>query len=147
MIPLLSDLKEFLRLLSDHHVDYLLIGGYAVSYHGYPRTTADMDIWIETSPTNAQRIIAALQAFGFGETGIKPDQFLLPDQITRMGVRPLQIEILTTISGLDFAAAYARRVVDVIDGVPISFICSDDLKTNKRASGRLKDLADLDNLP
>ncbi len=140
MIPLPPDLREFLRLLSEHHVEYLLIGGYAVSYHGYPRSTADMDIWIETSPKNAKRIVAVLEAFGFGETGIKPAQFLLPDQITRMGIQPLQIEILTTISGLDFAAAYARRVVDVIDGVPISLISSEDLKTNKRASGRLKDL-------
>jgi hypothetical protein len=147
MIPLQPDLKEFLRLLNEHRVDYLVIGGYAVSYHGYPRTTADMDIWIETSQSNAQKIIAALEAFGFGEAGVKPDQFLLPDQITRMGIRPLQIEILTTISGLDFAAAYAKRVVDVIDGVPVSLISSEDLKTNKRALGRLKDLAVLDNLP
>jgi hypothetical protein len=147
MIPLQRDLKEFLRLLSEHQVEYLLIGGYAVSYHGYPRSTADMDIWIETSPSNAQKIIAALEAFGFGETGISPDPFLLPDQITRMGVRPLQIEILTTISGLNFADAYARRVVDVIEEVPVSLISAADLKANKRASGRLKDLADLDNLP
>ena len=147
MIPLQHDLKEFLRLLSDHHVKYLLIGGYAVSYHGYPRSTADMDIWIETSPANAQKIMAALKAFGFGETSIRPDPFLLPDQITRMGIRPLQIEILTTISGLNFADAYARRVVDVIEEVPVSLISAADLKTNKRASGRLKDLADLDNLP
>ena len=78
---------------------------------------------------------------------IEPDQFLLPDQITRMGIRPLQIEILTTMSGLSFAAAYQKRVVDVIEGVSVSLISSDDLKTNKRASGRLKALADLDNLP
>jgi predicted nucleotidyltransferase len=147
MIPLQHDLKEFLRLLSDHHVEYLLIGGYAVSYHGYPRTTDDMDIWIERSQENAEKMIATLEAFGFGGTSMKPEQFLLPDQITRMGNRPLQIEILTTISGLDFAAAYAKRVVDAIDGVSISLISSEDLKTNKRASGRLKDLADLDNLP
>lgn len=147
MIPLQHDLKEFLRLLSDHHVEYLLIGGYAVSYHGYPRSTADMDIWIETSPANAQKVIAALEAFGFGGTSISPDPFLLPDQITRMGIQPLQIEILTTISGLNFADAYARRVVDVIEEVPVSLISAADLKANKRASGRLKDLADLDNLP
>jgi hypothetical protein len=106
-----------------------------------------MDIWIATSHESAQNVIAALQEFGFGETSIKLDQFLLPDQITRMGISPLQIEILTTISGLDFAAAYENRVVDSIDGVPVSLISSENLKTNKRASGRLKDLADLDNLP
>ena len=147
MIPLQHDLKEFLRLLSDHHVEYLLIGGYAVSYHGYPRSTADMDIWIATTQENAQKIIAALEAFGFGDNKIEPSQFLLPDQITRMGIRPLQIEILTTKSGLEFETAYAKRVIEVIDGVSVSLISSEDLKTNKRASGRLKDLADLDNLP
>jgi hypothetical protein len=147
MIPLQPDLKEFLRLLSDHRVEYLLIGGYAVSYHGYPRTTDDMDVWIAMSEENAQRVVAALNEFGFGESGVKLDQFLLPDQITRMGRRPLVIEILTTISGLDFATAYPNRVVDVIDDVPVSLISSEDLKANKRASGRFKDLADLENLP
>ena len=89
MIPLPHDLREFLRLLSDHHVEYLLIGGYAVTYHGYPRTTDDMDIWIAMSEENAKKIIATLQEFGFGDVRIKPDLFLLPDQITRMGRRPL----------------------------------------------------------
>ena len=108
MIPLQPDLKEFLRLLNDHHVKYLLVGGFAVSYHGYPRTTDDMDTWVRMSPENAKRVIAVLQDIGFGEAGIKPEQFLLPDQFTRMGSRPLIIEILTTISGLDFATAYAN---------------------------------------
>ena len=132
MIPVQPDLREFLRLLSDHHVEYLLIGGFAVSYHGYPRTTDDMDIWIAMSKENAQRVIAVLNEFGFGDAGVNPEQFLLPDQITRMGRRPLLIEILTTISGLDFATAYANRVVDVIDDVPISLISLKDLKANKR---------------
>ena len=91
--------------------------------------------------------MAALEDFGFGETNISAELFVLPDQLIRLGNRPLQIEIMTTISGLDFAEAYSRRVVDVIDGVPVSFISGDDLKVNKRTSGRLKDLADLDNLP
>jgi hypothetical protein len=146
-IQLPVELKEFLKSLSDHHDEYLLIGGYAVSYHGFPRATGDMDIWVAMNETNAARIIAALEAFGFGDTGLTPDLFLLPDQITRMGNRPLRIEILTTISGLEFATAYSKRVVEVIDGVPISFISADHLKINKRASGRPKDLADLDNLP
>jgi hypothetical protein len=146
-IQLPIELREFLKSLSDHHVEYLLIGGYAVGYHGYPRATGDMDIWVATNEANAEKIIAALEAFGFGDTGLVPDLFLLPDQITRMGNRPLQIEILTTISGLEFETAYAKRVIEVIDGVSVSFISAEDLKTNKRASGRPKDLLDLDNLP
>jgi hypothetical protein len=142
-----TELREFLHLLIENHVEYLLIGGYAVGYHGFPRATADMDIWVATNETNAGNIIAALEAFGFGGTGMTPDLFLGPDKITQMGNPPLRIEILTTISGLEFAEAYAMRVVDVVDGVPVSFISADHLKINKRASGRPKDLGDLDNLP
>ena len=146
MIPLQHDLKEFLRLLSDHHVKYLLIGGYAVSYHGYPRSTADMDIWIETSPRMHRRSWRLCRHSDSVRPALDPIRFSYPTR-SPDGHSPLQIEILTTISGLDFAEAYARRVVDVIEEVPVSLISAADLKTNKRASGRLKDLADLDNLP
>ncbi len=142
-----TELREFLELLNEHHVEYLLIGGYAVGYHGFPRATADMDIWVATNESNAGKIVAALEEFGFAGTGMTPELFLGPDKITQMGNPPLRIEILTTISGIEFAEAYATRVIDVIDGVPVVFISSDNLKTNKRASGRPKDLADLDNLP
>lgn len=136
-----------MKLLSDHHVEYLLIGGYAVGYHGYPRATADMDIWVATNQANAQSVVAALEEFGFGGTGMTLDLFLKPDQIVRMGNTPLRIEILTTISGVSFAEAYSERIVDEIDGVTVSIISCDSLKKNKLASGRPKDLADLDNLP
>jgi hypothetical protein len=147
MTPLLPDLKEFLRLLSEYHVEYLLIGGYAVSYHGYPRTTADMDVWIATDAENAQKMVAVLNQFGFRGPDVSPDLFLRPNQVTRMGYPPVRIEILTSVSGLDFAEAYAQRVEDVIDGVPITIIGREHLKINKRASGRSKDVADLENLP
>jgi len=146
-IQFATELREFLQLLNENHVEYLLIGGYAVGYHGFPRATADMDVWVATNEANAAKIIAALDAFGFAGTGMTPELFLGPDKITRMGNPPLRIEILTTISGLEFAEAYAQRIVDVIDGVPVSFISADHLKINKRASGRTKDLADLENLP
>jgi hypothetical protein len=146
-IQFATELREFLQLLNENHVEYLLIGGYAVGYHGFPRATADMDVWVAMNEANAAKIIAALDAFGFAGTGMTPELFLGPDKITRMGNPPLRIEILTTISGLEFAEAYAQRIVDVIDGVPVSVISSNHLKINKRASGRTKDLADLDNLP
>ena len=142
-----TELREFLELLSENRVEYLLIGGYAVGYHGYPRATADMDVWIAISETNARNVVAALEAFGFGSTEMTPDLFLGPDKITQMGNPPMRIEILTSISGLEFAEAYLARVLDVIDGVTISVISADHFKINKRTSGRLKDLADLDNLP
>src|SRR5262245_35838523 len=106
-----------------------------------------MDVWIAMDPENARRIVAALHAFGFGATGVSTDLFMQPHQITRMGRSPLRIEILTTVSGLDFAEAYARRVVDFIDGIAVSVLSLEDLKINMRAAGRPKDLADVDNLP
>jgi hypothetical protein len=142
-----TELREFLQLLNENRVEYMLIGGSAVGYHGFPGSTADMDVRVASNEANAAKVIAALEAFGFARTGMTPELFVGPDTITRMGNPPLRIEILTTISGLEFAEAYAKRIVDVIDGVPVSVISSDLLKINKRASGRPKDLADLDNLP
>jgi hypothetical protein len=106
-----------------------------------------MDIWIAMDRENAQKIMAALKAFGFGATGVSTDLFVRPHQITRMGYPPLRIEILTTVSGLDFADAYSHRVDTVIDGVPVTLIGNEQLKANKRASGRTKDLTDLENMP
>jgi hypothetical protein len=135
-------------LLNEHQVEYLLIGGYAVGYHGYPRATGDMDIWVAMDEKNANRIVAALAAFGFGEaTGASNEIFLKPDQVIRMGNPPLRIELLTGISGVDFGACFARRLVAVLDDTPVNFIHLDDLKANKAASGRLKDLNDLKHLP
>jgi hypothetical protein len=139
------DFSEFLKLLREHRVDYLLIGGYAVGYHGYPRSTGDMDVWVSMSPDNAVRLAAAVQAFGFADASA--ELLSTPERVIRMGVPPLRLEILTSISGVEFADAYGRRIDALIDGVPISIIALEDLKTNKRASGRLKDLSDVDNLP
>ncbi len=141
------DFKEFLQLLNTHHVKYLLIGGYAVGYYGYPRATADLDIWIEKKPANADKIVRVLQDFGFGAKNLTPDLFLEEKKIIRMGVPPVQIEILTTISGVSFEECYAARQVDELDGIDVSLISLDHLKVNKKASGRHKDLNDLENLP
>ena len=146
-ILLPPDFKEFLQLLNDHQVEYLLIGGYAVGYHGYPRATGDMDIWIALNPANAEKLVAVLAAFGFVASSISPDLFLQPNNIIRMGNPPLRLELLTTISGVEFADAYTQRITDTIDGVTVNIISLDQLKVNKRASGRLKDLSDLENLP
>src|SRR3954454_3421034 len=112
-----ADFREFLRLLNSHGVEYLLIGGYAVVYYGHPRTTADMDVWVAISPENAGRVVAALEAFGFSPGSVSPDLFLAENQVVRLGVPPLRLELLTTISGVTFAACYARRTRAVIDGV------------------------------
>ena len=146
-IGLPQDFKDFLRLLDAEGVEYLLIGGYAVAYHGYPRATEDMDLWVASHPENAARMVSVLRQFGFDIPELKPDLFLRPDTIARMGVPPVRIELCTTISGVDFAACYRARVTEVIDGVKVTIIDLEHLKENKKASGRFRDLDDLERLP
>jgi predicted nucleotidyltransferase len=145
-LELPNDFKEFLKLLRDHRVKYLLIGGYAVGFHGYTRATNDIDFWIAMDGENASRIVEGLKEFGFDVPELSADLFLKPNQIVRMGLEPVRIEVTTTIDGVDFEDCYARRVQTDLDGVPVSVIALEDLKTNKRASGRTKDLADLEEL-
>ncbi len=142
-----ADFREFLKLLNDAEVKYLLIGGYAVGYHGYPRATADMDIWVAVSSDNAQRILAVLQQFGMTDPALSPELFLDRGKIIRMGVPPMRIEVLTAIDGVDFDECFAARVSATIDGQPVNLISRTHLRANKRASGRHKDLDDLENLP
>jgi predicted nucleotidyltransferase len=142
-----SDFKEFLRLLNAHQVEYLLIGGYAVSYHGYPRATADMDIWIAINPANAKKVVDVLREFGFDQPELSPQLFLKEWQIIRLGLPPVRIEIATTISGVNFRDCFAKRILDELDGVKVNLIDLKHLKLNKKASGRHSDLADLENLP
>lgn len=146
-IELPLDFKEFLKLLKEKGVRYLLIGGYAVGYHGYPRATNAMDVWIAIHPDNARRMVAVLQEFGFNLPELTPDLFLNENKITRMGIPPMRLEIATGISGVEFEECYASRIVDTIDGVEVNIINLHHLKINKKAAGRLKDLADPENLP
>jgi predicted nucleotidyltransferase len=146
-IELHQDFKDFLRLLNSYHVEYLLVGGYAVGYHGYPRATGDMDIWVAISKSNAQKTAEALSDFGMPKEAVSKELFLERDKVIRMGVPPVSIEIITGASGVNFRECYARREVIDIDGIPVSFISLTDLKMNKRSAGRHKDLEDLDHLP
>ena len=147
MTRLQADFKDFLRLLSAHRVEYLLIGGYAVGFHGYPRATVDLDVWVARTPANAARIVTALRAFGFTDPVLTAMLFLEQDRIVRMGLPPFRIEIATTISGVEFEACYRRRLEVSIDGVPVTVIDLASLRRNKKAAGRHKDLDDLENLP
>ena len=142
-----KDFKEFLKLLHAHGVRHLVIGGHAVSYYGYARATLDLDVWIAVDPENAQRAVEALREFGFDTPELSPALFLNDNSIVRMGVPPLRIEILTTISGVRFEECYPNRVVGTYGGVEVTLISLRDLKKNKAASGRAKDIADLERLP
>jgi hypothetical protein len=146
-IRLPPDFKEFLQLLNEHRVEYLLVGGYAVGYHGYPRATVDMDIWIGRSPATAEKMVRVLREFGFDVPNLSTDLFLREDQIVRMGAPPIRLEIFTAIPGVEFESCYRSRVLDELDGVQVNLISLEQLKINKKASGRSKDLADLENLP
>lgn len=123
------------------------MGGYAVGYHGYPWATNDLDVWIAIHPDNAEQMVNVLREFGFDTPELTVEPFLKERNIVRMGVPPLRIEILTTISGVEFAACYAERVIDTMDGVEVNLISLSRLRENKKASSRFKDLDDLEHLP
>ena len=145
-IHLPPDFKEFIQRINSAEVEYLIVGGYAVGFHGAPRFTADIDIWLNYSTDNAARIGRALAEFGFREPDITSGRFLKPDSVFRIGHPPLQIDLLPEITGCSFPDCFARRQVLIRDGVELSIIGVDDLRINKLAAGRQKVLGDLESL-
>lgn len=146
MMRMSADFRDFLKLLSDKKIEYLLIGGYAVVYYGYVRNTGDMDIWVRKTEQNAERAAEALEEFGYApKTEVLP-YLNEPYKILRMGMPPFRLEVSTGIDGVEFEECYARRTVFHIDDIPVDLISLDDLIQNKKASGRLKDLADVEEL-
>mgnify|MGYP003976323977 CR=1 FL=1 len=141
-----EDFKEFLKLLNSVEVTYLLVGGFAVTMHGHPRTTGDIDLWVPTNKETASKILNVLNQFGFGGSGATEALLLTPGKVIRMGIAPLRIELLTGISGVVFEECWERRDSVEIDGIPIQMISKPDLLTNKKAAGRPQDLADVDKL-
>lgn len=146
-IRLPPDFKDFLKLLKEYDVRYLLIGAYAVNYYGYVRATGDMDIWIAVHPDNARKVVNVLKNFGFeNDPDLQPEMFLQEKKIIRMGVPPVRLEITTSISGVEFDECYQARVVDELDGIEVNLIDLENLKKNKKASGRDKDITDFKKL-
>lgn len=139
------DFKEFAGLLDARGVDYLVVGGYALAAHGHPRYTGDIDFWVRPEPGNIARLLAALQDFGFGSLGLGAHDFAA-DTVVQLGHAPRRIDLLTTLDGVSFEDCFTRREIVELDGVRLSIIGLEDFKANKRASGRLKDLADLESL-
>jgi hypothetical protein len=140
------DFKEFIELLNKNKVKYLVVGGYAVAFHGHPRYTKDLDVWIESSSVNAQNLLKALDQFGFGSLGLTEDDFLKSGQIIQLGFPPNRIDLLTSAIGLDFDTCYASKVSTTIDNIQIDFIDIENLKKNKQNIGRPQDFADIDKL-
>lgn len=139
---LLDDFRDFLRLLNAHRVDYLVVGGHAVSFHGYPRFTHDVDVVVLPQKENADRLIQTLDAFGFGTVGLEASHFL-KDATIVLGRAPHEIDIMTYIKGVDINQAWERRVAGILDTVPVSYIAKVDLLANKQAVARPEDLADI----
>lgn len=145
-MKLQRDLREFIGLLSSHGVEYVVVGGYAVAYHGHPRYTGDIDVLIRSTADNADRMLAVLNAFGFGSVGVDVETLTTPERIIQLGRPPNRIDVLTSISGVPFDEAQASQVLAELDGLTVPFLGRDALLKNKRASGRAKDLADVEEL-
>ena len=141
-----KDFKEFAELLNSTGVEYLLVGGYALAAHGHPRYTGDLDIWLAPTATNVNRLLRALDLFGFGSLGLNEADFMQPETVVQLGLPPARIDLLTSIDGVRFDECYPRRMTLRVSGIDLSIINLIDFRTNKLASGRLKDLADLESL-
>lgn len=141
-MPLSKDLREFIELLNANSVEFLVVGGFAVAWHGHPRFTADIDFLIRPTRANAELVVKTLREFGFGGLRVVTDDLCEPDRVVQLGVKPNRIDLITSVAGLSFEDAWDSRVAGTIDSVPVLFIGRDALIRNKEAAARPQDLAD-----
>lgn len=137
-----KDLRELLALLNAAGVEFLVVGGHAVAFHGRPRLTEDLDLFVRPDRANGERIMCALQALGFGALGITAADFTADDRVIQLGRAPNRVDLLTKLYGVDFADAWSRRVAARLDDADVWMISREDLIRNKRETGRTQDLAD-----
>ena len=123
-----------------------MIDGFAVAFHGHPRYTKDLDIWVNSTNSNVKKLLKALNDFGFGSLGLTLEDFLNPENVIQLGCPPNRIDLVTEINGVNFELCYVQKVETQIDGLKVNFIDLKNLKKNKKATGRAQDLADLENL-
>ena len=145
-MELSNDFKEFIELLNVNKVKYLVVGGYAVGFHGHPRYTKDIDLRVLMKSNNASNIIKSVKEFGFESLGLEEEDFLNSDNIIQLGFPPNRIVLLTEIAGVEFESCYSNKLTIEFEGVTIPFISLNDLIKNKQSSGRLQDLADAEKL-
>ena len=139
-----QDFKELLGLLNAHNVDYMIVGGYALAFYGAPRYTGDIDIFVKPDKKNAEQIMKALDEFGFGSAGIEKTDFIYEDKVVQLGVPPVRIDIITSISGVTWEKASSLKIEGKYGNVSVFFIGKEQFIENKRAIGRKKDLADIE---
>ncbi len=140
------DFRELFTSFNAHGVEFLVVGGYALAFHGSPRYTGDIDVLVHPGAENAARIMASLSDFGFGATGLSADDFLLTDQVVQLGVPPVRVDLLTSITGVSWEEAWNGAEPGEYGGVPVRYLGRAALLRNKKALGRKKDLADLESL-
>jgi hypothetical protein len=141
-----KDLKEFVELLNGLDVRFLIVGAFAVGYHGHPRYTSDIDIFVDNSAKNAELLLKAIHQFGFSDIGLSTEDFMKQDQVIQLGVAPNRIDLMTFLSGVDFDEAWSAREFGELGGITLPFISREMLKRNKAATGRSQDLVDLEHL-
>jgi len=140
------DFKELLVLFNAHNVDYVIVGGFALALHGAPRFTGDLDVLVRPNPANARRVMTALAAFGFNLPWLSVDDFLAPDKVVQFGLPPVRIDLMTSITGVSWEDIGTHKVAGTLGDVPVFYLGREQFITNKRASGRKKDLADIEAL-
>jgi hypothetical protein len=138
-----KDFIDFIELLNIHQVEYMVVGAHALAYHGRPRHTGDLDIWIKPSVGNAEKMVTVLKDFGFSSLGLIKEDFLKENHVTQLGYPPIRIDILNAISGVNFDEAYLNKIDGEVDDLKISYISISDFIANKQATGRAKDLGDI----
>lgn len=142
-MKLSPDLREFIELLNSHKVEFLIVGAHALAFHGLPRYTKDVDFFVAANQENAEALTKVIHDFGFSSTGLKTEDFLLPDSVIQLGVEPHRIDLLTGLSGIDWQEAWTSKVPGLLDDLPVSFLSKEIYIKNKLASGRPQDLADV----
>ncbi len=145
-MPLSKDLFEFVESLNKNEVEYLVVGAFAVAWHGYPRFTGDIDFFVRPAPANAKAVIRALQMFGFGSLPITAEDLSQTNKVIQLGCQPNRIDLITSISGVEFDRAWSNRVAGKLDGIDVYYIGLADLIRNKESTGRPKDLGDASEL-
>ena len=140
------DFNEFLDSLNAAGVEYLVVGAYALAFHGVPRNTLDLDVYLNPTRTNAKRFLAALDRFGFGSLGVRIDDLIVSNRILQLGRAPVRIDVMTSISGVSWRSAWGGRMIGRYGAIDVPFIGHAQLLANKRASGRAKDLGDVESL-
>ncbi len=141
-----KDLREFIGSLNFQRVEYVIVGGFALAFHGRPRYTGDLDILVRTTAENAARLESVIRGFGFASTGLSARDFLAPDQVVQLGRPPNRIDLFTSITGVSFDEAWEQRVAGELDGIPVFFIGREAFIRNKKAAGRTQDQSDLEAL-